>query len=156
MVSPFIRNMRVGSWERITTYLCTRARAQKRLLTVDSRVCWQFLCERMCFWRKMASNTITRLDIAKYLNDKDIKPSKSDWTNYYDKFIHRVCSKLAVKKSELPQQIFKDICKIKDFYPKCQHSYEVMIRKHAKFFSAEIKPKRSASLSSTSASVEVF
>ena len=104
----------------------------------------------------MASNVkLTRLDIAKYLNEKDEKPSKNNWSNYYNKFVHRVCSKLAIKKSELPQQIFKDICKIKDYYPKCEHNYDRMIQKHAKFFSAEIKPKRSAPLA-TSASVEVF
>ena len=99
---------------------------------------------------------LTRLDIAKYLNEKDIKPSKSNWTVYYDKFVHRVCSKLAIKKSELPTQILKDIGKIKDFYEKCQWKYERMVTKHAKYFSAEIKPKRSAPLESTSASVEVF
>ena len=107
----------------------------------------------------MASNVkLTRLDIAKYLNEKDEKPSKNNWTNYYDKFVHRVCSKLAIKKSELPQQILKDICKIKDFYPKCQFKYERMIQKHAKFFSTEIKPKRiiSAPAPSTSSNAEVF
>ena len=97
----------------------------------------------------MASNGLTRLDIAKYLNEKDIKPSKGNWTNYFDKFVHRLCSKLAIKKSELPQQIFRDINKIKDFYEKCHWKYDKMITKHAKYFSAEIKPKRSAS-------VEVF
>ena len=104
----------------------------------------------------MASNNVglTRLDIAKYLNEKDIKPSKINWTNYYDKFVHRVCSKLAIKKSELPQQIFRDINKIKGYYETCQWSYDKMVKKHAKYFSTEIKPKRSAPLESTS--VEVF
>ena len=67
---------------------------------------------------------LTRLDIAQYLNDSGEKPSGQNWTNYYEKFVHRLCSKLAVKKSELPQQIVKDICKIKDFYQK-HKKYEI-------------------------------
>ena len=54
-----------------------------------------------------------------------------------------------MKKSEMPNQMSKDICKIKGFYQNCNRKYERMVKKHAKFFSVEIKPKRSAS-------VEVF
>ena len=95
---------------------------------------------------------LTRLDIAKYLNDSGERPSNQNWTNYYEKFIHRVCSKLAMKKSEMPSQMSKDISEIKGFYQKCHRKYEIMVEKHAKFFSVELKPKRSA----PSSSAEVF
>ena len=97
----------------------------------------------------MESEGLTRLKVVKELFLKDIKPYSND---YSTKFVEYICSNLHMNKSDVPKQILKDITNIKKYY-KQDKTAELMYKKHSKFFSAEIKPKRSAPLPSTSASV---
>lgn len=66
---------------------------------------------------------LTRLKIVQELFLKDIKPYSND---YSAKFVEYICSTLHMNKSEVPEQIYKDIYKIKDFLQKIKNSREIV------------------------------
>ena len=95
------------------------------------------------------SEGLTRLKVVKELFLQDIKPCSHD---YSTKFVEYICSTLHVNKSDMPEQIYQDIYKIKAYYKKLKKA-ELMYKSHSKFFSVKIQPKRSVPLPSTVASV---
>ena len=86
-----------------------------------------------------SKNELKRLDIVNYLEEKKIKPAKSN-KNYATEYINYLCSKLSIENSEVPSSVNKDIFKIKTFYVECGRNVPYMIDCHKNFFNTIVKP----------------
>ena len=98
----------------------------------------------------LTSESLTRENIVKFICAKNetrtnkITPLSKD-SAYKSEYINYVCSRLKIQKSEVPPSVHNDIKIIKDYYLKANRTIPNMLKNHQKFFSAIVKPKRSAS-----------
>ena len=98
----------------------------------------------------LQSESLTRENIVKFICAKNetrtnkITPLSKD-SAYKSEYINYVCSRLKIQKSEVPPSVHNDIKIIKDYYLKANRTIPNMLKNHQKFFSAIVKPKRSAS-----------